>query len=163
MESEIKNIISFIFKRSGKKNLKKTDFYLMLSMDLNWFSPNEANHFINLALEKDLLKKINNELLPNFKISDVNIPFGFSPNKNKFKFNNSNEKIQENDKNDIKKIIFEKYNFNKAKQNEILKNINKITKEKNIYQNVASLLVFNDINIKTSEYIKLAEHQIFNE
>lgn len=160
MESEIKNIISFIFKRSGKINLKKTDFYLILSMDLNWFSPNEANHFINLALEKNLLKKINNVLEPNFNISEVNIPFGFLPNKNKFKFNNSDEEIQEND---IKKIIFKKYNFNKIKQNEISKNIIKITKEKNIYQNVASLLVFNDLNVETSEYIKLAEHQIFNE
>jgi len=160
LESEIKNIISFIFKRSGKKNLKKTDLYLMLSMDLHWFSPNEANHFINLALEKDFLNKINNTLEPNFKINDVNIPFGFIPNKNKFEFNNSDKEIQEND---IKEIIFKKYNSNKFKKNEISKNIIKITKEKNIYQNVAALLVFNDLNVKTSEYIELAEHQIFND
>jgi hypothetical protein len=160
LESEIKNIISFIFRRSGKKKLKKTEFYLMLSIDLNWFSPNEANHFINLAVEKNLLKKINNTLEPNFEISNIKIPFGFFPNKNTFKFNNLDEVIPEND---VKKIIFSKQKFDKVKQNEISNIIIKISKKKNIYQNVASLLVFIDLNVKISEYIKLAEKQIFND
>ena len=132
----------------------------MLSIDLNWFSPNKANHFINLAVEKGLLKKTNNILEPNFEINNINIPFGYYPNKSKFNFNNLKKEIQEND---IKEIIFKKYNISKDKQNEISENINKISKEKNIHQNVASLLVFKNLNVKISEYIKLAEDQIFND
>jgi len=160
LESEIIKIISFIFLRSGGKKLDKTEFYLTLSMDLKWFSPNEAKDFINLAIKNKFLKEFNNILEPDFETSSINIPFGYHPNKKNFDVINSN---QEKKFKDIKEIIFNKINYDKIERDEISKNILKISKEKNLYQNVVTLLIFNNLNVKISEYIKFVEDQIFNE
>jgi hypothetical protein len=158
--SEIEKIISFIFLRSGKKKLNKTEFYLNLSMDLKWFSPNEAKNLIDLAIKKKSLKVTDNILEPNFEINNIEIPFGYLPNKKKLSDGNS---IPEKQYLDITDMIFIKNNYNKIKQEEISKKILSICKEKNLYQNVGSLLIFHNLNVNISEYIKLEEDQIFNE
>ena len=50
MDSEKEIIISFLFKRSGKESLKFSDLYLALSMELNWFTPDDAKSFISLFM-----------------------------------------------------------------------------------------------------------------
>ena len=58
MDSEWKIIIAFLFKRSGKEKLSLSEFYLSLSMDLKWFSPQQAKAFVNHAVEQKLLTEI---------------------------------------------------------------------------------------------------------
>ena len=58
MESDAEIIIAFIFKRSGKQKLKLSEFYLPLSMQLNWFSPQEAKDFVKIAIKQ----KVKNHL-----------------------------------------------------------------------------------------------------
>jgi len=58
MDIEEKIIIAFLFKRSGKNKLKESEIYLPLSLELDWFSANEARQFVNLAVELKLLTKI---------------------------------------------------------------------------------------------------------
>ena len=160
MESESKKIISFVFKRSGKIHLDKTKFYLYLSLDLKWFSPEEAKNFMNNSIEQNLLIEKNNFLEPNFNINEISIPFGFKP----VEFpNKNNNKIIEKDILEITNIVFKKYNYETSKKERIIKNIEAICIEKNIYSNVASLMVFIDLNIDISSYIILAEEQIIND
>jgi hypothetical protein len=160
LESESKKIISFVFKRSGKIRLDKSKFYLSLSLDLKWFSPEKAKIFMDTSLEQNLLIEKNNLLEPNFNIYEISIPFGFKPNEN---FNKKNLKKSEEDILDITNIIFKKYNYKTPKKERIIKNIEAICNEKNIYSNVASLLFLKDLNIDLSSYITLAEDQIINE
>lgn len=160
MDSEAKKIISFIFKRSGKKQLKNSEFYLTLSVDLKWFPPNDSKDFIVFAVKNNLLKESNNLLSPNFEINDISIPFGYYPNKKSFKINITNKTINITD---IQELIFKKYHYNVNEQNEIKKIILNISTEKNIYQNVAALVVFMGLNIKISEYIKFTESQIISD
>ena len=160
MESEAKKIISFIFKRSGKIQLEKSEFYLTLSVDLNWFSPDEAKNFMRYVIKQNLLKEINTILEPNFDINNISIPFGYSPNIDSYKINDiKNEKKTI----DITDIILKKLNYNSSEKKKIVDNIVNISNEKNIYSNVASLLVFRGLNIKLSDYIKIAENQIIIE
>ncbi len=160
MEYESKKVISFIFKRSGKNLLHKSDFYLSLSIDLKWFSPEQAKDFINYSIKNKLLLEKNNLLKPNFDISKITIPFGYTPNKILFGNNNKTnvKKIT-----DITEIIFNKNNYNSNFKNKIIKNIEHISFENNIYSNVASILVLMDLNIEFRDYIEVAEKQIFNE
>jgi hypothetical protein len=84
MDSEKEIIISFLFKRSGKEELKFSELYLSLSMELNWFTPDDAKSFISLALEENLLTKKGDSIKPNFDYEKTTIPIGFTPSKRVF-------------------------------------------------------------------------------
>ena len=160
MESEAKKIISFIFKRGGKIQLEKSEFYLTLSVDLKWFSPEKAKNFMNYAIKQNLLREIKNLLEPNFDIKNISIPLGYNPNLESYNFNDkkNEEKII-----DITDIILKKFKYSSSEKKEISNNILNISNEKNIYSNVASLIVFRELDIKLSDYIKFAENQIIIE
>ena len=66
MNSEAKTIIAFLFKRSGKKEMIQSEFYLTLSMDLKWFTPKKAKDFTNWSLKNNILLKSEGVLKPNF-------------------------------------------------------------------------------------------------
>ena len=68
-----------IFKRIGKNQINKTDFYLSLSVDLQWFSPDKAKELMDFALKNKLLIEKNNMLEPSFKINDITLPFKYQP------------------------------------------------------------------------------------
>ena len=133
MESEAKKIISFVFKRSGKIRLDKSKFYLSLSLDLKWFSPEKAKNFMNNAIEQNLLVEENNLIEPNFNIYKISIPFGYKPSKNSHE---DNYKIIENRIRDITDIFFKKYNYNATQKEGVINSIEAICNEKNIYKKV---------------------------
>ena len=162
MESEIKKIISFIFKRIGKNQIKKTDFYLSLSVDLKWFSPDKAKELMDFALKNNLLIEKNNMLEPSFKINDISLPFRYEPKISSF---DSKIVIADNEpKNiDFKELIFRKTNFDKIKEDEIKKRIEEICINKNLYSNTATLLILKELNIELEEYIKYAEQEIIED
>ena len=160
MDLEYKKIISFIFKRSGKSKLTKSELSLSLSIDLNWFPPDIANRFIDDSIRHNFLIKNNDYLKPNFDIYKINIPFGFKPNKN---FLNFTQDIRKNKINlDIFEIIFKKLNYNIDNKNRIKSNILDNANKKNIISNVSALLIFKKEEIDITEYIELVEKQILN-
>ena len=73
MESDAEITIAFIFKRSGKQKLKPSEFYLPLSMQLNWFSPQEAKDFVKIAIKQKLLKEKEEIIEPTFDITQVTL------------------------------------------------------------------------------------------
>ena len=160
MESNAKKIISFIFKRSGKSCLDKSEFYLSLSVDLKWFSPDQAKIFMKYVIKKKLLTEKNNFLEPNFDITKILIPFGYTPVVSSYEIN---DKKNEKKIIDVTSLILTKINYNSGERNKIINNIKNISNEKNIFSSVASLLFFREFNIELFDYIKYAENQIFNE
>ena len=160
MEKELKKIISFIFKRSGKYKLYRSDFYLSLSIDLKWFSPEKAKDFIDYAIKQNLLIVNNDILEPNFDINKISIPYGYNPEKILFENHNKTNRKKNIDLNEM---IFRKNNYNLNLKKRIIKDIDHISFEKNIYSAVATILVLMDLNIEFNAYIKFAEDQIINE
>ena len=57
MNSEEETIIAFVFNRSGQKEIDYSKFYLTLSLNLNWFTPEDAKSFVNQAIKHELLIK----------------------------------------------------------------------------------------------------------
>jgi hypothetical protein len=160
LESNAKKIISFIFKRSGKISVDKSEFYLSLSFDLKWFSPDQAKIFMRYVINKNLLIEKNNFLEPTFDINKISIPFGYTPTVSSYEIN---DKKNENKIIDITSLILTKINYNSSERNKIIDNVKTISIEKNIFSSVASLLFFREFNIELYNYIKYAENQIFNE
>lgn len=83
-DDEVKIILSFLFKRSGKQELKEAELYLPLSLELKWFSSSQANQIVQYALHKNFLEKINGLVTPTFDINTVTIPVGFEPTHTSF-------------------------------------------------------------------------------
>jgi len=160
MESEKEIIISFLFKRSGKTSLKFSDLYLALSMDLNWFTPDDAKAFINLALKKNLLNKEDDLLKPNFDYEKTVVPVGFSPSKKVFESKEADikDEMEESVLEKVIKILIEKSKVDRA---DITNSINRISKEKGITEEVAALLIGKQYNINFDDFYKIIEEKIF--
>lgn len=77
--SDLIYTVSMPFKRKGKEALKESEFVLALSIDLNWFAPEQAKNVLNLAEKSGLLKREGELVQPAFDISTIEIPSGFKP------------------------------------------------------------------------------------
>ncbi len=77
--SDLTYTVSMPFKRKGKDALKETEFILALSLDLNWFNPEQAKIILTEAQKSGLLKREGEMVHPSFDISRIEIPSGFKP------------------------------------------------------------------------------------
>ncbi len=163
MNDEYKIIIAFVFNRAGKKEMSFSEFYLTLSMLLNWFTPDDAKTFTKQAIENILLKEEKDLIKPNFNIEEIKIPIGFYPSKLVLRqIGFKKEKIEKIP--DINKSIFdiivekivEKSNLDKKT---ILIQIKEIEKEKKIITEIAALLVGKEYDLNFNEIIEKIETQ----
>ena len=161
MEPEGKIILTFLFKRSGKEKLSFSELYLGLSIDLNWFTPEDAKKFINKAIEKKYLKKENHLIMPSFNVEKVSVPIGFSPTKQIF-FQEEIKKTENKEKDIFSKMILRFEKISKLNKEKILDNIKKIEQEKNVIPEIALLLLAKKENIDLSEFFEKIEKKIFS-
>ena len=155
MASERETIIAFVFNRAGKKEMTYSEFYLTLSVELNWFKPEDAKTFTKKAVENKLLDEMDGILKPSFNTGEIRIPLGFYPSQKNFegpqeKTDKSTEKEEDVLKNIIKKIA-EKANLD---EKTIKKQIEQIEKDKNITSEVAALLVGKDYDIAFDDVLE---------
>jgi len=144
MDSEEKIIIAFLFKRSGKNELRASELYLPLSMDLQWFSPNEARVFVNQTLKQKLLNKKGELITPNFDYENVVIPAGFRPSKKPIE--EKKEAIEK--KQDIISIIIERIaKKTDLDEESIIEKINTVGQQRHITKEVAAALVGKEFDI----------------
>ena len=158
MDSEVKIIIAFLFNRSGKNELKESEIYLPLSIELGWFSTKEAHELVQYALKQKLLIKKDGLLTPSFDIEKINVPIGFYPSKKTFV---NGGKIKENNVMDtiVHRIVEKKNQDHK----EIIEEIKQVASEKNILPEVAALLVAKECNIDIEDGFEPVENKILRE
>ena len=159
IESEFKIVISFIFKRSGKEKLTLSEVYLPLSMDLKWFSPQEAKEFVNFALKQKILNKKNDFIFPNFNYKDINIPIGYKPKKEILQKELNSTYEKKDILNLIVRRISEKTDLEEEK---IFENINEIERTKNITKEVASLFLGFEYDVTLNDFLDIVESIIFD-
>ena len=162
MNDECKIIIAFVFNRAGKLEMSFSEFYLTLSMDLNWFTPDDAKNFTKNAVESNLLKEEKAIIKPNFNIDEIKIPTGFYPSEQVLqKKEGIKEKIEKKQDENILDIlvekIVEKSNLDKKI---IMKRIKEIEKEKNITAETSALLVGKEYNLTFDEILEKIEEKI---
>ena len=159
MTSEEETTIAFVFKRSGLSEISFSKFYLTLSMDLNWLTPEEAKRFTTLAIKHGLLVKKADNVAPSFDIN-INIPIGFYPSKDFFKENKVIEKTVKT-KGVLKNIVERISKETKLDEETILNKIKQIGKEKGITTEVAALHFCKENNIDSSDFFDDVENKIF--
>ena len=158
MTSEVENIIAFLFKRSGKDELTPSELYLPLSMDLKWFSPNQAKTFVNMALQQKLLIKKEGKLKPSFDYEKIVVPVGFRPSKQP-----SEEDVKEEKLDVVKTIIGRIVEKTGQDEQSVVEKIEDVEKENNICSEVASLLVSKEYDVDVEDCFDDIEEKIFRE
>jgi hypothetical protein len=153
MNDEAKKIIAFLLKRSGKKSLPESEFYLTMSMDLQWCSPKTAKQFVSQAIENRLLLKKDDELSASFDSKNVEIPTGFHPDESSFVID-SEEKISSDEDivSSIIRAISEKSNMSPE---DIQKLINNESKIKMLDERIAALLVAKRYQVNIDQFLPI--------
>jgi len=153
MEAEARRIIASVFKKSGKKKLSSSDFFLILSMDLGWFPPAEAKKFVKWAEENNLLKKDEEDILiPTFDIKTIDIPIDFQPSMKKWK----------TERKPLRERILE-YIEKNSNIEDIDERIKEIMEDKKIFFEVAALFVGINLNLDMGRFFSELEQFILHE
>lgn len=67
------------FRKRGKNALTTSEFIFALSLDLGWFSPEQAKEVLSKAKNEGLVSIKDDEISPNFDFKAIEIPLGFRP------------------------------------------------------------------------------------
>jgi len=77
--TELMQTVAMPFRKRGKTILMTSEFIFALSLDLGWFSPEQAKEVLKSAKEAGLVTVKDDEIMPNFDAASIEIPFGFKP------------------------------------------------------------------------------------
>jgi hypothetical protein len=67
------------FRQRGTDRLAESEFVVALSLDRDWFSPDQAKRMVDVATGEGLLERADGELSPTFDPNGVEVPEGFVP------------------------------------------------------------------------------------
>lgn len=158
MDSEKEIVIAFIFKRSGKKQMGFSEFYLTLSMELNWFNPEDSKKLTNQMIQSGLLVKESEKVTPGFDISNIKIPSGYQPTKDVLKQEKKEQKTTEKDV--LTTIIQKIAEKTKKSEKEVLEQIKNIAEERNLIIEVAALIFGKEFDILFDDLHNSVEEKI---
>jgi len=78
----LKEIVAFLFNRSGKEEMTAQELRMAMAMDLRWFTPKEAEEVVDIFLNNRLLIKGQaGGLRPTFNYGKLSLPRDFQPSK----------------------------------------------------------------------------------
>jgi len=155
MNDEARNVLAFIFKRSGKQTLPASDVYLAISMELQWCSPKEAKAFVKEAAISGLLVEKDAGVTPNFDVEEVEIPTGFRPSKECF--NNLGKQSK-----DVFFLVIERIKKHKnSSEEEIKREIDEIVQNKQISSDVAAIFLAKKYDCAIDDLIPEVKSKLF--
>ncbi|VTT85566.1 hypothetical protein DM2_448 [Halorubrum sp. DM2] len=67
------------FKAEAQDRLGQGEFVVALSLEREWFSPDQAKRLVDVALGRGLLASEDGDLVPQFDPAEVTLPEGFAP------------------------------------------------------------------------------------
>lgn len=67
------------FRQEGGRRLAEGEFVVCLSLDLGWFTPDQATRLIDVASSRGLLSVADGDLIAEFDPSTVEVPDEFVP------------------------------------------------------------------------------------
>jgi hypothetical protein len=75
----LRTAVAAPFAQSGTDRLGRSDFVVALSLDRDWFSPDQAKRLLDVATSEGLLEADDDEVVATFDAGSVSIPEDFTP------------------------------------------------------------------------------------
>ena len=67
------------FRAKGRETLTDSEFVVVLSLDREWFTAEQAKRLVDVATTEGLLERVDGDLAVTFDHREVAIPDGFTP------------------------------------------------------------------------------------
>ena len=67
------------FKQRATERLGEGEFVVALSLDRDWFSPDQAKRLVDVAVGRGLVAEEDGDLVARFDPTDVTVPEGYAP------------------------------------------------------------------------------------
>ncbi|SFR93726.1 hypothetical protein SAMN05216559_1360 [Halomicrobium zhouii] len=75
----LRTAVAAPFRTRGSDRMGESEFVVALSLDRDWFSPDQAKRLVDVAASEGLLERDGDELVVEFAADEVQIPEGFVP------------------------------------------------------------------------------------
>jgi hypothetical protein len=75
----LRTAVAAPFRSRGRDRLAESEFVVALSLDRDWFTPDQAKRLVDVAAGEGLLRREDGELLAAFDPDAVEIPEGYEP------------------------------------------------------------------------------------
>jgi hypothetical protein len=75
----LRRTVAVPFRANGRDQLTESEFVVALSLDRDWFSPDQAKRLVDVASTEGAIERTDGDLRPAFDPGAVSIPDGFSP------------------------------------------------------------------------------------
>ncbi|ERG95521.1 DUF2240 family protein [Haloquadratum walsbyi] len=75
----LKIAVAVPFKQRGKTRLGEGSFVVALSLDRNWFSPDQVQRLITIAASRGLLSQSGDKVIAEFDPATISIPDSYEP------------------------------------------------------------------------------------
>jgi len=75
----LKTAVAAPFRQRGTDRMAESEFVVALSLDRNWFSPDQAKTLVDVATSEGLLQREDEALVVGFDAASTEIPDDFRP------------------------------------------------------------------------------------
>jgi len=75
----LKTAVAAPYRQRGTDRMAESEFVVALSLDRNWFSPDQAKTLVDVATSEGLLEREDDALVAAFDAASTEIPDGFQP------------------------------------------------------------------------------------
>ena len=151
--SEIEVALAQLFRKKGKSSLTEKEFVFAASLDLRWFTPKDAQKFLDISMDSELLVLDSEKVKPTFDYKSIEIPKGYAP---------AIELLQSSvkPKGIFLKVIDQISTEKDISSKDIISEVNQTQDRMNIAVEVAALIVARKHGIDVSGYIDQVEEDI---
>ncbi|MFB6105866.1 MAG: DUF2240 family protein [Halobacteriaceae archaeon] len=80
----LRTAVAVPFRQAGTNRLDEGQFVVALSLDRDWFSPDQAKRLVDLAVGEGLLEREAGSLVAAFDVRDVTVPDDYAPDDSLF-------------------------------------------------------------------------------
>ena len=142
-----------LFNKKGKSSLTEKEFVFAASLDLRWFTPKEAQKFLDISVESELLALDGDKVKPTFDYKSVEIPKGYSP---------TNDLLQTSakPKGIFLKLVDQISTEKDIPSKDVISQVNHTQDRMGIDVEVAALIVARQYGIDISEHIDKVEEDV---
>ncbi|GAB6861308.1 DUF2240 family protein [Haloplanus litoreus] len=81
------------FRDRGRSRLGEGEFVVALSLDRDWFTPDQAKRLVDVAAGRGLLSREDDDLIAEFDPATVTIPEGFVPDESVLREQSAFERV----------------------------------------------------------------------
>ncbi len=75
----LRTAVAAPFRSRGRDRLAESEFVVALSLDRDWFTPDQAKRLVDVAAGEGLLKRDDGDIVATFDPDSVRVPDGYEP------------------------------------------------------------------------------------